>query len=235
MPYRPLVTTFQYHSSLAMARHVVTIDALSDGRLDLGVGIGGAPVDRAVGGVPDTSFGALAERLDRGLTETLMLLDGYRLPVPTAPVLMERPGPDDISLSTPYPQFGRLPIVVGGHSPRSLDVAAKHAHRWNTLGAKPGAGDVFEALHRTSEQLSERCLAIDRDPGEVIRSVLLDFNPQISPSNTRELTEMVGRLYQAGFEECIAYAWIEGKLARNTEELLSFVVNDLPALRQRLG
>ena len=41
----PLVTTFQDHSSLAMARHVVMFDALSDGRLDLGVGTGGAPVD----------------------------------------------------------------------------------------------------------------------------------------------------------------------------------------------
>jgi hypothetical protein len=36
----PLVTTFQYHSSLAMARHVVMVDALSDGRRfrDQGVG-----------------------------------------------------------------------------------------------------------------------------------------------------------------------------------------------------
>jgi alkanesulfonate monooxygenase SsuD/methylene tetrahydromethanopterin reductase-like flavin-dependent oxidoreductase (luciferase family) len=134
----PLVTTFPYHSSLAMARHVVTIDALSDGWLDLGIGIGGAPVDRAFGGLPDASFGELAETLDRGLTATLALLDGHRLPVPAAPVLKERPGPADIALGTPYPQFGRLPIVAGGHSPRSLDVAAKHAHRWNTFGSRPG-------------------------------------------------------------------------------------------------
>jgi alkanesulfonate monooxygenase SsuD/methylene tetrahydromethanopterin reductase-like flavin-dependent oxidoreductase (luciferase family) len=81
----PLVTTFQYHSSLAMARHVVTVDALSNGRLDLGVGIGGAPVDRAFGGISDTSFAALAETMDRGLSETLALLDGQRLPVPPIP------------------------------------------------------------------------------------------------------------------------------------------------------
>lgn len=78
----PLVTTFQYHSSLAMARHVVTVDGLSDGRLDLGVGLGGAPVDRAFGGVPDASFGALAAGLDRGLTETsaLLAVSGSRSP-----------------------------------------------------------------------------------------------------------------------------------------------------------
>jgi hypothetical protein len=35
-----------------------------------------------------------------------------------------------IALSTPFPQAGRLPVVVGGHGPRSLDVAAKHAQAY---------------------------------------------------------------------------------------------------------
>jgi hypothetical protein len=93
---------------------------------------------------------------------------------------------------------------------------------------------VFDVLRRTSDQLSERCEAIGRNPHEVTRSVLLDFNPQISPSSSGELAEVVGHLYETGFEECIAYAWFDGHVARGTEELLSFVVNDLPSLREGL-
>jgi hypothetical protein len=46
---------------------------------------------------------------------------------------------------------------------------------------------------------------------------------------------VVGRLYEAGFEECVADAWSAGHVARNTEELLAFVVNDLPTWRDGLG
>ncbi len=100
----PLVTTFQYHSSLAIARHIVTVDALSEGRLDLGVRTGGVPVDRAFAGIPDASLGALGERLERGLIETRALLDGDRLAVPPAPELV-RPGPAplDVLRTSPLP------------------------------------------------------------------------------------------------------------------------------------
>src|SRR3954470_9502254 len=47
----PLVSQFVLHSPLALARVAVTVDALSDGRLDLGVGGGGAPVERSTAGV----------------------------------------------------------------------------------------------------------------------------------------------------------------------------------------
>jgi alkanesulfonate monooxygenase SsuD/methylene tetrahydromethanopterin reductase-like flavin-dependent oxidoreductase (luciferase family) len=231
----PLVTTYQYRSPLAMARHVVTVDALCAGRLDLGVGAGGAPVDRAFGGIPDRSISALVDRLDAGLTTTLALLDGHRVALPAAPVLRGMPGPADIALNTPFPQVGRLPIVVGGYSPRSVDVAAKHAHRWNTYGTRPHGGDVFEAWQRTSEQLSQRCLERGRDPREVTRSALLDFNPQAAAANPQALAELVERLYALGFEECIAYAWNEGFVERSPEALLSFVVDDLPKLKGRLA
>ena len=157
--------------------------------------------------------------MNRGLTETLALLDGRRVAVPPAPALLNMPGPVNIALSTPSPQPGRVPIVVGGHGPRSLDVAAKHAHRSNTYGTRPGDRDVFEALRCTNDQLSE-CLAIGRDPAEITRSVLLDFNPQPSPSTAHDMADVVGRLHDIGYEECIAYAWLGGDVSRSTDELL---------------
>jgi alkanesulfonate monooxygenase SsuD/methylene tetrahydromethanopterin reductase-like flavin-dependent oxidoreductase (luciferase family) len=174
---------------------------------------------------------ALPQNLDHpgGLTETRALLNGDRLAVPPAPELV-RPGPVDIALSTPSPQLGKVPIVVGGHGSRSIDVAAKHANRWNTYGTRPGTEDVFEVLRRQCGQLSDRCVAIGRKPDDITGSVLLDFNPQLSPTSASELADVTRRLYELGFEECIAYAWLDGEVTRSTDELLSFVINTLPSL-----
>jgi hypothetical protein len=90
---------------------------------------------------------------------------------------------------------------------------------------------VGTALQRTSGQLSERCAAIDRAPGEITRSVLLDFNPPPSPVSAGELAEVVRHLYEIGLEECIAYAWLDGVVSRSTDELLSFVLNILAAFQ----
>jgi hypothetical protein len=73
-------------------------------------------------------------------------------------------------------------------------------------------------------------VAIGRKPGDITRSVLLDFNPQLSPTSASELADVARRLYELGFEECIAYAWLDGVVTRSTDELLSFVVNTLPSL-----
>ena len=50
--------------------------------LDLGVGTGGAPIDRACGGIADNSPGALADRLERAQRETTAFLNDDRVPVP---------------------------------------------------------------------------------------------------------------------------------------------------------
>src|SRR4051812_35204935 len=56
----PLVAQFVSHSPLELARLAVTVDTLSQGRLDLGLGYGGAPIERSVAGTPDATPTELA-------------------------------------------------------------------------------------------------------------------------------------------------------------------------------
>jgi len=68
--------------------------------------------------------------------------------------------------------------------------------------------------------------------GEVGRSMLFDFAPGLVPTTRRELRELVVRISELGFEECIATGWpLRGGPDRSIDELLAFVTEDLPALR----
>ena len=227
----PLVSTFVVHSPLSLARKVHTLNVLSGNRLDLGVGAGGAPVDRAFTGVPDTSVTALVDRLDRGLGALSAALRGDRIDVPPVAEVAGRPVPHDVAVTFAEGHAAMPPLVVGGQSRATIDVAARYADRWNTFAPGRWGSDMTEAMRRASAHLDERCLAHGRDPASVTRSVLLDLTAETSAPTAEALADVVGRMADLGFEECIAYAWADGAVDRSPDQLLSFVADTLPALR----
>jgi alkanesulfonate monooxygenase SsuD/methylene tetrahydromethanopterin reductase-like flavin-dependent oxidoreductase (luciferase family) len=76
----PLVSNFVLHPPLAMARLVTTLDAISGGRLDVGLGMGGAAVCRAASSVFERSA-PLADRFENGLDSLIQLLEDVPLPL----------------------------------------------------------------------------------------------------------------------------------------------------------
>jgi alkanesulfonate monooxygenase SsuD/methylene tetrahydromethanopterin reductase-like flavin-dependent oxidoreductase (luciferase family) len=229
----PLVSTFVYHPPLHMARLAATVDALSDGRLDLGLGMGGAAVCRAAAGVPDDGPG-LADRFERGLVALLEILGGTPFPLPPVPALAGRGQPDVVRWTTPVVQSPRPPIVIGGQGPRALAAAARHGDRWNLWNpfASRSPRGLDAALRTMLERFDEACAAAGRTD-RVPRSILLDFHDGLRPGGRAELADLVARLYGLGFDECIAVSWmdwVDGGLARPVEDLLTFVGEDLPVV-----
>lgn len=81
------------------------------------------------------------------------------------------------------------------------------------------------------ERFDERC-AVHGRSGEVRRSIAFDVAPGLQPANRGELGELVARMSQLGYDECIAWGWPpSGGPNRSIEELLAFVTEDLPGLR----
>lgn len=117
-----LVLGNDYKHPVVLANEAATIDLLSDGRLELGVGAGWMTADYERGGFPFDGAGVRIARLDESLTvlEGLMA-DGpftfhgehYRIDA-----LDGEPKP----VQRPHP-----PFVVGGGGPKVLALAAKHA------------------------------------------------------------------------------------------------------------
>jgi probable F420-dependent oxidoreductase len=111
-----------YKHPVVLANEAATIDLLSDGRLELGVGAGWMTEDYERGGFPLDSAGVRIARLDESLTVIKGLMadgpftfhgDHYQIDA-----LDGEPKP----VQRPHP-----PIVVGGGGPRVLALAAKHA------------------------------------------------------------------------------------------------------------
>jgi alkanesulfonate monooxygenase SsuD/methylene tetrahydromethanopterin reductase-like flavin-dependent oxidoreductase (luciferase family) len=157
-----------------LAKQAVTLDHMSNGRFELGIGAGIFAWDHLSVGEQPWSPRERALRF----AEYVAIVDG---------VLHDGGGPfsyrgdrlwvEDV-MAVPRPlQSPRLPIIVGGQSPTVLRVAAAHADVWNTHG-RPGAS-ADEVLTTTAEQsrtIDNLAVNAGRDPASIRRSYTL-FGP----------------------------------------------------------
>lgn len=105
-----------------LANDLATLDLLSDGRLEVGLGAGWLPADHEVLGIPFDRAPIRLERLEEAIAIMKRLWAGevvtttgehYRLSsMPGLPLPVQRPHP---------------PLLVGGGGRRVLEVAARHA------------------------------------------------------------------------------------------------------------
>jgi len=106
------LTVLPLHSTAMLAKQLATLDVLSEGRLVVGVGVGGREEDfRAVG----ASFAARHQRLDSGVAELKRLWAGepaYEGGAPVGPAPFRRNGP---------------PILAGALGPKAMARAARWA------------------------------------------------------------------------------------------------------------
>jgi probable F420-dependent oxidoreductase len=149
------------HPSI-VAKMAATIDQLSDGRLDLGVGAGWLEREFEAFGF---GFGGVGERF-AALEETLEVLDAL---FSGAPAEMDGP---TVALRgarlLPGPvQQPRVPIWVGGKGgPRLLDLAARFADGWNTVW-RMNPDDYADRV----AAVREACERAGRDPATFRLSV----------------------------------------------------------------
>ncbi|MET8858374.1 LLM class F420-dependent oxidoreductase [Streptomyces sp. NPDC004579] len=140
---RPRLGTFVLNAAFwnpaLLAREVATTDALTGGRLELGLGTGYVPAEHEAAGLP---FGTPRERVDH-LLRTIEELERLL-------------GPDGLSHGTPWPGGKapetsgggppRVPLLIGANGDRMLRVAAEHADIASFTGARTGRNGTLEPL-----------------------------------------------------------------------------------------
>lgn len=112
-----------------------------------------------------------------------------------------------------------------------IDLAARLGDRRN-IYYPPGvesAEDLDGVLAPMIERFDERCAAHGRSEKDR-RSIAFDVAPGLQPANRRELGELVVRMSELGYDECIAWGWPPSG-NRSIAVLLAFVTDDLPGLR----
>lgn len=156
--------TFRYPGALAII--AAQVDAMSNGRIELGLGAGWYEEEHRAYGIPFRS--SFTERLSR-LEEQLEIISGiwatprgsnYQF-TGTYYELNDCP-------ALPKPAQEKLPIIVGGRGPkRTPALAARFADEFNVsfVSAEFAKGS-FDALDQACEQRG-------RNPQEIVRSVAL--------------------------------------------------------------
>jgi F420-dependent oxidoreductase-like protein len=161
-----MVTGNTYRHPAVLANIGATVDQISHGRLDFGIGAGWNELESNMYGIPLYApgerirrLGEACEVIKRLWTETVANFDGKYYQLKDARC---EPKP----VQKPYP-----PFVIGGSGEQlTLRVVAQYANIWNFAG---GSVDTF--LHKI-EVLEEHCVAVGRDPSEVERSIQAFIN-----------------------------------------------------------
>lgn len=190
-----MVTSNRLRPPAMLAKIAATVDVVSGGRLEFGIGAGSRPALPAARheyeayGLPYNDFassvGALAEActvIRRMWTEPAPFdYDGSYLHVTGAfcnPKPVQRPHP---------------PFLIAGRTAPVLRVAVEHADLWNI-----GGGDVDDAIRR-SQVLDRLCEEAGRDPASITRSIVLHVSYD-HPQGTRDA---VDQAVEGGFRHFV--------------------------------
>ncbi len=182
------VTGNTYRHPAVLAKAAVTVDHLSGGRLEFGIGAGWAENEHTMLGLP---FGSARDRagwLEEALPIIRSLWTAPRTTFTGKRYLLADAVAEPKPVQTPHP-----PIWIGGVGRRrTLRMAAEHAAVWNAPGGRP------EEVAELSAVLDGHCADVGRDPAEIRRSVQIRV-----PADGAGLAEQVSGFIAVGVTEII--------------------------------
>jgi alkanesulfonate monooxygenase SsuD/methylene tetrahydromethanopterin reductase-like flavin-dependent oxidoreductase (luciferase family) len=137
---------------------MVTVDHISEGRVNFGIGTGWNEREHAALSIPFPSAGDRVGMLDEALqvieslfTQKRTTFDGKYYKLVDAPF-------------SPKPVQAHMPIMIGGQRPKMLKVIAKHADIWDS-------SPTLEELKERRADLERNCAEVGRDPSHIICSI----------------------------------------------------------------
>lgn len=195
-----LVTSMAFRNPAFLAKQALTVDHLTGGRLELGLGAGGQWIDHQMAGIalwPPAEQAAryreVVEIVDRLLRQEVTTYQGAYYRVQEAqmhPAPAQRPRP---------------PLTLAAHGKRGLELVAEYADSWNSFGVHAMIGDALEATRTYNQRLDERCAERGRDPRTIRRSFLAGLTADQPFASVGAFHDFVGRYREAGIDEFLFY------------------------------
>lgn len=204
-----LVTGNTYRNPALLAKSAVTVDHLSGGRLEFGIGAAWAQIEHEMYGFDglDHRVGRLSEslRVMKSLwTEERTNFDGRYYHFKDA---IGNPKP----IQKPHP-----PIWIGASGPSTIRLVARYADVWNI-----GGGEL-DRVRELISMFEDACGAVGRNPSEIRLSIQERFDG----GDRQKLIESCARYHELGITEQVIY------LAGERPEAVGAVVAEaLPELR----
>jgi alkanesulfonate monooxygenase SsuD/methylene tetrahydromethanopterin reductase-like flavin-dependent oxidoreductase (luciferase family) len=198
-----LVTSPNFRHPVPTASAIKAIDDISGGRLQIGIGSGGA-ARASDGGVLGDGEWSARERADR-FAEWVELLDlllrGPRttftgryysaLDVITEPGCVQRP---------------RVPFAIAADGPRGMRLAARYGDMWVTSGKRSDrAAPPAEGVRTQMERFEEACALEGRDPRELRRLMLTGFTGEDLVASPEAFRDAAGRYEAVGITDIVLH------------------------------
>jgi F420-dependent oxidoreductase-like protein len=195
-----MVTGNTYRHPGVLAKMATTVDHISGGRLEFGLGAAWAEVEHTMLAL---EFGTAGDRLDRLEEACQILLALWTKPSTTFEGRHYRLVD---AVSNPKPvQRPHPPLWIGGSGrKRTLRITAQYANAWNGDGRPEEFADLCAVLDR-------HCAEVGRDPKEILRSV------QVRPRDDDELLSLAEQYARLGVGEVIIMLLTDQPLVRAEE------------------
>ena len=193
-----LVSANTFRHPAVLARMAATVDRLSGGRLEVGLGAAWNADEHRANGVPFPGTRDRLEMLDEAC-QVLRLLwtqpeadfDGRHYRLERAPC-------------EPKPMQAHLPLLLGGRGERrTLRTVARYADRWNGSGS-------LEMLAHSVEVLRRHCAEVGRDPGTIALTVMNEFHLTSDAAEARRRLARAARFRNLTPDEVRTRVWIGG-------------------------
>ncbi|MEO8207971.1 MAG: LLM class flavin-dependent oxidoreductase [Chloroflexota bacterium] len=208
-----LVSPVTFRHPGSFVKVVTTVDEMSGGRIEVGVGAGWNDEDHKPLGIPFPEITARADLMEDQLAllhglwtepdgwsyagHQVRVEGGFLRPKPVS--TPERPRwPNDVA---------RPRIIVGGEgSPRGFRLAARYADEFNLSGSTPERAAERFAL------LDEACRVAGRDPRSIVHSVMVGTMIGATATEVERRRDML--LEALGVEGDNATSWYAARQAR---------------------
>ena len=188
-------STFRHPAHLAII--VAQVDAMSGGRVELGIGAGSSPAEHVALGIQLDGIGTRFDRLEEQLElikaiwstplDEELDFDGDHYRMEGYPARVE-------PLQSPSP-----PIIIGGHGPkRTPRLAARFADEFNIDWVTPRQAAA------AYERVDGACEAAGRDPESLARSVSLALCCATSDRELERRREAIRRVLAEDAEQAMA-------------------------------
>jgi alkanesulfonate monooxygenase SsuD/methylene tetrahydromethanopterin reductase-like flavin-dependent oxidoreductase (luciferase family) len=161
--FGPLVTSITFRHPAMIARMAASIDDLSGGRFDLGLGAGWFAREHEMFGIEFQGHSERIRRLDEGAGVIRALWSGEEATTSGPHYPLQR------ARSLPVPSNPSPPLIMGGKGDRGLSVVARHATEWNF------SYSTLDHFVDRSAELDRVCQEMGRDAGDIRRSMMLPF------------------------------------------------------------
>jgi F420-dependent oxidoreductase-like protein len=187
-----LVSGIHYRHPALLANMASTLDIVSGGRLEIGIGAGWNEEESGAYGM---RLGPAKERSDR-FEEACEVLVGL-LTQETTSFSGEYYQLTDARCEPKGVQKPHPPICIGGSGEkRTLRTAARFAQHWNFLGGTP------EEFARKRDVLHQHCADVGRDPKEIVLSSHVRLGPDLDYSKVAADAAALG---EQGLDLAIVY------------------------------